>query len=178
MKNVGRNLTHFCLGPKTEISCWDPRFSVRSKILVFHSTVLWEVLILVSKKNWSWKLYARIWSFLEITSLKEFKIDVTSSFLIALRPNLYHIIKLYCYEMIFQSIHYYQSKRILLSFYYKFRFTWKVWLRLFSHHFFAFHQFWVSPTVLTYIFRRSCCWLRNRMPYWAPLCQQVIQLKK
>ena len=51
LKNVGGNLTHFCLGPKTEISCWALRFSVRSKILAFCGTLLREVLILVPKQN-------------------------------------------------------------------------------------------------------------------------------
>ena len=39
-KNVGGKSTHFCLGPKTRIGRWDPRFTLRSKIFVFRSTVL------------------------------------------------------------------------------------------------------------------------------------------
>ena len=50
-KNVGRNFTYFCLGPKTENSYWDPCFRLRSKIHVFGSTFSLVLLILVSNLN-------------------------------------------------------------------------------------------------------------------------------
>ena len=71
LKMLGEILLNFCLGPKTEISCWDPRFSVRSKIHVFCSTVLSEVLILVPNQNCARKKFMLgFWPLLEITSLK------------------------------------------------------------------------------------------------------------
>ena len=50
-KNVGGKWTHFCLGPKTEIGPWDPRFTLRSKIFVFRSSFLLVFLILVQNGN-------------------------------------------------------------------------------------------------------------------------------
>ena len=50
-KTDGGNLTHFCLGSKTWMGCWDPRFTLRSKIHVFGSTFWSVVLILVPKQN-------------------------------------------------------------------------------------------------------------------------------
>ena len=38
-KNIGGNITYFCLGPKTEISSRDLSFRLRSKIHVFGSTI-------------------------------------------------------------------------------------------------------------------------------------------
>ena len=70
LKNVGGNLTYFCLGPKTEINCWDLRFSVRSKILAFCGTLLREILILVPNQNCAKRNYASFLPGLEITSLK------------------------------------------------------------------------------------------------------------
>ena len=64
MKNVGRNLTHFCLGQNWNL------FSVRSKIHAFCGTLLREVLILVPNQNCAKKIYAGFLPGLEITSLK------------------------------------------------------------------------------------------------------------
>ena len=74
-KNVGGNFTYFCLGPKTEIGCWDLCFSVRSKILAFCGTLLREVLILVPNQNCAKKIYAGFLPGLEITSLKFFELE-------------------------------------------------------------------------------------------------------
>ena len=76
LKNVGGNLTHFCLGPKTEFGCWDLRFSVRSKIHAFCGTLLREVLILVPNQNRAKKIYAGFLPGLEITSLKVLESDL------------------------------------------------------------------------------------------------------
>ena len=74
LKNVGGNLTHFCLRPKTEFGCWDLRFSVRSKIHAFCGTLLREVLILVPNQNCAKKIYAGFLPGLEITSLNMYAV--------------------------------------------------------------------------------------------------------
>ena len=58
-KNIGGKSTHFCLGPKTGNGHWDPRFALRSKIHVFCSTFLWEVLILAPNRNCAQKSLCR-----------------------------------------------------------------------------------------------------------------------
>ena len=65
---VGGNLTYFYLGPKTEIDCLDLRFTFRSKIHVFSSTILKVLLILVPNRNCVRKSLGLIWPILEITS--------------------------------------------------------------------------------------------------------------
>ena len=58
-KNVWGKLAHFCLGPKTRIGCWDPRFMLRSKIFVFCSIFLSVFLILIPSRYCVWKYLCR-----------------------------------------------------------------------------------------------------------------------
>ena len=69
-KNVGGKVGLFCLGPKTWLGYWDPRFNLSFKISVLGSTFWWEGLILVWNRNCAKNSYSGIWPFSEIHTLK------------------------------------------------------------------------------------------------------------
>ena len=63
-------ISHFCLGPKTLLGYYDPRFDLSSKISVVGSSFWKVVLTLVWNRNYAENSYSGVWPFFEIHTLK------------------------------------------------------------------------------------------------------------
>ena len=116
LKNVGGNLTHFYLGPKTENSCWDPCFSVRSKIPLFCSTVLWAVLILVPYQNCTQKSLCQDFASLRNHSLRQNLLKCFLYFNSLSLNSLYFNFLNLKYDHVLQFLSYFCICLVLISF--------------------------------------------------------------